>query len=144
MVPPSTASRNSPKGDALRNLRKNIDFTMAFGDSNVSNTNQPEEPEVPKSASDEKLSLDQGFIFAQRLLLQINFENSKHQKKTRADGNCWLYACLDQMKYDDVLCRLFDGPKEHYEFRYLVVNSLQENIDNGHIHWDGQRLVNTI
>ena len=109
----------------------------------ASNSNQPKEPKLP-STTNELLTLDEGFIFAKRRLQQIKFENSESQRKTPADGNCYLYACLDQIRYDAVLSRLFDGPKEHYEFRNLVVNSLQENIDNGHICWDGQRFVNII
>ena len=43
------------------------------------------------------------------------------------------------MRYDDVLRHLYEnGPAEHYDFRYLIANSLQENVDNGHILWDNQ------
>lgn len=137
---PSVAAQKSLQGNALRNLRKQMDFSMTMGKTLLSGTlNQPKEPEIPKTTSNELLSLDQGFIFAKLRLFQIKFENSKTQPKTRADGNCFLYACLDQIKYDDVLCHLFDGPKDHFDFRYLVVNSLEENIENGHIVWDERR-----
>ena len=46
---------------------------------------------------------------------------------------------LDQMRYDNVLRYLYEnGPADHYEFRFLIANSLQENVDNGHILWDNQ------
>ena len=53
-----------------------------------------------------------------------------------------MYGLLDQLRYDNVLRLLYEnGPEDHFDFRYLVANSLRENIDNGHIYWDAQELV---
>ena len=84
MVPPSTASRNSPKGDALRNLRKHVDFTMTFSATMAegSNLNQPKEPQLPE-VNGQLLSIDEGWIFASRRLMQIGFERSKSQRQTK-------------------------------------------------------------
>ena len=83
-----------PRGDALRNLRKQIDFTMTFGTSTLlesCNLNQPKEPELPE-VNGRMLSLVEGKIFARKRLFQIEFENSPSQKDTKADGNCFLYG----------------------------------------------------
>ena len=82
-VAPTEAS--APRGDALRNLRKQIDFTMTFGTSTLyegSNLNQPKEPELPE-VNGQLLSIDEGWIFATRRLMQIGFERSKSQRQTK-------------------------------------------------------------
>ena len=74
-----------PRGDALRNLRKQIDFTMTFGTSTLyegSNLNQPKEPELPE-VNGQLLSIDEGWIFATRRLMKIGFERSKSQRQTK-------------------------------------------------------------
>ena len=49
------------------------------------------------------------------------------------DGNCAIHAILDQMTYDREHRHL---KLTHKEFRRLIANSLEENVQNGHIHWD--------
>ena len=137
------ASSKSLRGDCLRNFRKQVDFTMTLGATQLSEpnqSNQPKEPEFPENTGGRLLSLDEGTIFASRRLLQIKFEKSKSQMNTKADGNCFLYGILDQLSYDPLLKRLFpDGIKQHYQLRSMVVGFLDENIDDGHILWNGER-----
>ena len=74
-----------------------VDFSMTFGSSTLLETNQnhPREPPLPAGL----MILDQGFVLARRRLNQINFTTST---KTGKDGNCMIYALLDQMKFDPV------------------------------------------
>ena len=89
-VPPSETSRKSLQGDALRNLRKQMDYSMSFNASTLPESNQqnqPTPPPLPQMNSDRLLTLDEGLIFAIRKLNKIGFENSKSQRSTGKDGN---------------------------------------------------------
>ena len=87
IMAPSAASQKSLQGDALRNFRKNIDFTMTLGSSILSQTNQnqPSEPPLPNIC--DKITIDQGFLFARQRLHNIGFETSPSQRKTKGDSN---------------------------------------------------------
>ena len=39
-------------------------------------------------------------------LKDLNYELSPSQPNTQADGNCFLWAILDQMKYDPILSEM--------------------------------------
>ena len=83
------------------------------------------------------MSLAQGFIYARRRLNQIGFVQSK--RKTPGDGSCQIHAVMDQMRHDEELS-LHDfiyTKTGHIEFRQLIVNFLEENIENNHIQWIG-------
>ena len=69
VVPVPAASEKSPQGDALRNLRKQVDFTMTFSATMAegSNLNQPKEPQLPE-VNGELLSIDEGWIFLNKLI----------------------------------------------------------------------------
>ena len=72
-VPASEAS-NSLKGNALRILRKHIDYSLTFSQSTLSETrNQPVEPEILPSAPRRLLTLPEGFVAAHRLLNKIGY-----------------------------------------------------------------------
>ena len=82
MVTPSETTTKELKGDALRNLRKHIDFTMTFSQSTLSESrNQPVEPEVVLPTTKRLLSLPEGFVPACRLLNKIGFKETRPKTK---------------------------------------------------------------
>ena len=88
-VPPSEVSRKSLQGDALRNLRKQVDYSLSSSAFTFyeSNLNQPQEPDMPPpSQLNRKLTLQEGFLFARQRLNRIGFELSKSQRNTKGDG----------------------------------------------------------
>ena len=87
-VPPSEASRKSLQGDALRNFRKQVDFSLSssaftFSESNL---NQPKEPTIPSPQLDRKMTIQEGFLFAHQRLNRIGFQLSPSQRNTKGDG----------------------------------------------------------
>ena len=72
---------NTIKGDALRNLRKHIDYSLSVSQSTLSDTrNQPVEPEIVLPTTKRLLHLSEGFLPARRLLNKIGFKESRKTK----------------------------------------------------------------
>ena len=82
-VLPASEVSNTIKGDALRNLRKHIDYSLNFSQSTLSDTrNQPVEPEIVLPTTKRLLHLSEGFLPARRLLNKIGFKESRKTKGT--------------------------------------------------------------
>ena len=67
---------------------------------------------------------------AMHRLLQTNMVLSSTQPQTGADGNCFLYCILDQLRYDPVWSF---GPFTSDTFRSSVVSSLNLMVSQGRI-----------
>ena len=128
------SSRNSIGGDALRQLRANINFSSTFASTQIPpsfaipstpTTSTTPTPEIPP-----KLTLEEGSTHAINRLAQANMVLSSTQPSTLADGNCFIYAILDQLMYDPNLRFV---PFSHDTFRSSIVSSFNSMISQGRI-----------
>ena len=130
---------DSLKGDDLKAARNAKDYTLNF------ETSESDVNPVPKNFGKNN-SIKKAFIHARRRLNQIGFRPSPSQPVTEGDGSCQIHAVLDQMLYDEELAvhDFKDNELGHIEFRQLIVNFLQENIENHHIQWIGDEEYGSI
>ena len=128
------SSRNSIGGDALRQLRANINFSSTFASTQIPpsfaipstpTTSTTPTPEIPP-----KLTLEEGSTHAINRLAQANMVLSSTQPSTLADGNCFIYAIMDQLMYDPNLRFV---PFSHDTFRSSIVSSFNSMISQGRI-----------
>ena len=123
------SSRNSVGGDALRQLRQNLHFSSTFHSTQVTPVTPP--PTTPANSPgpmSSKLTIELGTLHAMNRLHQANMVLSTTQPETIADGNCFIYAILDQLRYDPVWRFLPFSPDT---FRSNIVSSLNLMISQG-------------
>ena len=85
------------------------------------------------------LSHSQGKLFVERTLLHFGMEKSWTQPHTMADGNCAIYALIDQISRIHRLKNFADPGRTLRErafiFREKITPTLKEEILNGRILW---------
>ena len=85
------------------------------------------------------LTLEQGEIPAKRTMSHFGFIKSPTQKNTKADGNCGVYALLDQIAYIDRLKTFKHLGNNEQEsatiFRRNIVDYLKLCLIQNHIVW---------
>ena len=92
-----------------------------------------------------KKTLEEGATFAQTRLYELDFVLSPTQPDTEKDGNCFVWAILDQMMHDSVLktmdymgqnpCNEHDVCNAVCQFRRFVCGSLDGLINSGRYEW---------
>ena len=102
---------------------------MPGADTKIMGTNPP--PTTPTNTPgpiSSKLTIELGTLHAMNRLHQANMVLSTTQPETIADGNCFIYAILDQLRYDPVWRFLPFSPDT---FRSNIVSSLNLMISQG-------------
>ena len=124
----SMNNQKFPKKAAKRKSMKRNDFFN--NKKKINDSNQISQ--VGHIEESQKLNLVEGEVFASLRLQQLGMIVSPTQPDTPGDGNCFIHAILDQLKYDNLLK---DMKYDVINFRKEVVHSLVDHIINGNHEW---------
>jgi hypothetical protein len=91
-----------------------------------------DEPGNEQVDEQSRMSLQDGYTYAEGRLSNMNMQFSLTQPMTPNDGNCMLHALLDQIQYDPYMA---DFVSDHHDLRLKLVNHLDVFVSISTIQW---------
>ena len=76
---------------------------------------------------------DDIYITAASRLKTLGFKFSSSQSRTRGDGNCYLYALLDQIRKSSH--PILPSLSSHHHLRHLVCSKLKDQLNANYLFW---------